>query len=210
MSIWLVPAIAVESAVPRKILDAAHSIDAVGMVVNGQKWLASAPFDEVQFGVIFVNGGDGKPTYRRRQKVLEVDTAIDPRALPDLDHVGYQWHFFNFAVETLNDLGRRYGLSSPPPLKMPPYTQHCLGQAVSGDLATPNTPAEAFAGVEAELAALEDNEVLVIALRSPTDDESAADARIRKIDARLERRLGSISGSSFLGQGYMWAVAIET
>jgi hypothetical protein len=203
---WLTPVIGATRSFSERVILGTMGIEALVSAVDGRQWLSAAPFSRIDFGIDFGTGGGAAPTSTVRGDVLEISTSVDLETLPDGD---LRWYFFHFVLNTLNEIAGRHGLSVPPPLDVMPRPPDDLPGTDHVPVMTAMDAGAELMGIQAELAGLQDGEILVIALNRAGDDEVAAEARIRKIDARLERKLGPIGGSSSLGNGYMWAVAIR-
>src|SRR6266496_8985 len=199
---WLEAAISIESTVSQPIADATEVLDLVRAVIDGRRWLAAAPFSSIVFGINFVRGGNGRPGFTRRRDTLMVHAAVDPDGLPSLDEDGYRWHFFYFALQAFEDIAEKYKLRRPP-LNMnltgpgPVWIPDSAGTPLSGD--------GAAAGIAAEMAALEDDEVLVVA-RLPADGPQPVNDRLQAVESTLSTTLGTIRASATAGDAYVWAV----
>ncbi len=203
---WLDPGISIESGVTQPIADATEVLDLLRTVIDGRRWLATAPFSSILFTINFVRGGNGRPSFTHRRDTLVVDTAVDAGELPSLDEDGYRWHFFDFALRTFDDIAQKFELPRPP------LNMNLAGPGPVGIPASVGTPLSSggeAAGIAAELAALEDDEVLVVA-RRPADAPQSTHDRRRSVESTLSTTLGTIRASAFVGDAYVWAVSIET
>jgi len=194
---WLWPALFVEDSIPRETdLAAADAVDLVASVVDGPTWLRGARFSSISYGILFARVGDPEPM-RVRRRSLVMSTCCHPDRLTSGDGA-VRWMFFNQVLQDLADVGKKYGLGDPP-LRIPPP-------------AASEPPGEFFvdacgrADVGAEMAAMEDDEVLVVVLcKLPDEDQVAAEARLTRTEEAVCRLLGPSRAGSTAGEAFVWA-----
>jgi len=200
---WLWPAIAVEDDVRHNAdLAAIEVVDMVATIVDSSAWLREAQFTSICYAIMFTRA-DGKESTRVRRGELELQTYCDPDLLPT-GHAAVRWKFFLQVLRDLERIGEKYGLGNPP-LKVPSYeTPEFLEGGTS--LLPPGN-----ADFRAELAALEDDEVLVaVPSELPDEDRVASAARRTKTEEAVSRLLGPSRAGSTAGDAYVWAFPLPT
>ena len=108
------------------------------------------------------------------------------------------WLFLTQILRDLEEVGQRYGLGRPPLRTAPPPD---LPVDDPGDQVLAGN-----AGLDAELAALEDDEILVaVPVELPGEDPTATLVRLHRTEEAVSGRLGPSRASSTAGEVYVWA-----
>ena len=199
---WLWPGLFVEGSIPRETdLAAADAVDLVASVVDGPAWLRTARFSSISYGILFARAGDLEPM-RIHRRSLVVSTRCHPDLLTSGD-AAVRWMFFTQVLRDLDEIGKKYGLGSPP-LNISP--KDVTASPVGSPLAE-----SGGADVSAEMAALEDDEVLVaVPSELPDEDRAAAEARLTRTEEAVSRLLGPSRAGSTAGEAYVWAFPLPT
>jgi hypothetical protein len=195
---WLWPALAVEDSIPRETdLAAADAVDLAAAIIDGPAWLREARFSSISYGILFARADDPQPM-RIHRRELELSTGCHPDRLRSGD-AAVRWMFFTQVLRDLEDVGKKYGLGSPP-LRTSPHDASAL---VHAQLPLAGS---GHADVSAEMAAMEDDEVLVaVPSELPDEDRAAAEARLTRTEEAVSRLLGPSRAGSTSGEAYVWA-----
>jgi hypothetical protein len=200
---WLWPAVSLEVNANMAADAAIDSVDLVSRLIDGAQWLRSAKFDSVMYGINLRKGPGAAPTSRIHHKELQHSAEIDVATLP-ADKAELAWWFFSETLRTLTLLAQRYELPAPPlRLEAAPanHDDECWPPP-PGSAPPPASP-YAASDVEADLAALDDNEVLLV-IRYIGDHETEQEAAVRRRrqEAALAKILGRARASSVTGNAY--------
>ena len=199
---WLWPALFVEDSIPRETdLAAADAVDLVASMVDGPTWLRDARFSSISYGVLFARAGAVEPM-RIRRRELVVSTRCHPDRLTSGD-AAVRWMFFTQILRDLEHVGREYGLGSPPLRDSPDDVPDPRGR--------PPLLACGHADIGAEMAALEDDEVLVaVPSELPGEDRETAEGRLTRTEEAVSGLLGPSLAGSTAGAAYVWAFPLRT
>ena len=162
-------------------------------------WRAGAPFDAVECGIVLRDGHGEPTTFRVRGRTLETGSVVDARALSD----DPSWLFLRLVQDVLAAVADRYDLGDPP-LDGPGEPDEEPGFPL------PPVDHDAAADVGADVAALQDDEVLVvIPSQLPWEDERRLLDRRQRVDAALtEIFRAPPRASSATGNAYVFVLGL--
>lgn len=201
---WLWPAVSLDASadVPAEV--AMDAVDLAARLVDGVQWLQTADFESIMYGINLRMSPGLKPSVRVRDGRLEYRTQVDLTTIPARDS-DMAWWFFNETLKTLSAIAERYELPSPPfRLEALKGVDGFDEDPASAGPALPPASHYAPSDVEADLAALEEDEVLlVVRYQKDGESESAATARRQRQESTLVRLLGPVRASSASGNAYI-------
>ena len=202
---WLWLALGSETTEPDlfSAMPAAHAaVELLAGGLDGARWLTTAPFDTIMYGVLLRNGPAELASFRIRRRELEIDTVVDAGTVPK----DPSWWFLQQAQHVLELVAERYDLGPPPLCEVddepdssppPPDSLPPVDQAAAAD-------------ISADLEALEEDEMLVIVpYQLPGEDEQALFTRRLHTDALLTDILGAPpNASGATGNAYVFTFAM--
>lgn len=179
------------------------------MVVDGRQWLASSDFNLVHLRYKAKKGQGRKPRSTVKYGRLDYESDLDPDVVPAAE-AGGAWWLFKRVLDDLEEIARQHNLPNPPIAlrALLDADVRAEGPAVEV-LGFPPVSDYAPNDVGSELAALGDNEVLLV-LRYKEENEGEGPASERRL--RQEYALSSLLGhplaSSKCGNAYAIAYAL--
>lgn len=172
-------------------------VDLVAGTLDGRRWLESAPFDSVTYGILFRAAPRAKPSFRIRGRQLEYDSVLDVRTLPT-EQSQQAWWLFKEVLLGLEGIGEKYRIGSPP-LVLAPAVEDDRDERSETPPVSPYAPSD----VEPDLAALDEDEVLlVLPVAADHENEQQAAARRARHEAAFTGLLGPARASSWSGNAY--------
>lgn len=195
---WLWLALGSETGRDDPVSAAHAAVELLADGLDGARWLTTAPFDTIMYGILLRDGPPGPANFRIRRRELEIDTILDARTVP----ADPSWWFLRQVQHVLEAVAERFDLGLPPLREL--YDDP--GSSLPPLDSLPPVDQNADADISAEVEALEDDEMLVVVpYQLPGEDEQALFSRRLHTDTLLTDILGAPpSASGTTGNAYVF------